>query len=130
MGTEYRLAQQYDTVYLAYRHTWRFLVSEVLNDSVSPLDLTDYDAIKLQTYATSGDSSLLDNLTCSVLTGTTDLENSVAARCQIQWTPSTDEYTAGTTYIARLVGFTTSGSVTEIFEKPWQFEAFAGGPTS
>jgi len=129
MGTEHRLAQQYDTVYLPYRHTWRFLVTEVLNDAVSPLDLTSFDAIKLQTYQTTGDSSLIDNLTCSVLTGSTDLENSVAARCQIQWTPTTDSYSAGN-YVARLVGFTTSGSITEIFEKPWVFEAFVGGPTT
>ena len=130
MGTEYRLAQQYDTAYLGYRHTWRFLVEEVLNDSVAPLVLTDFDAVKLQTYLTSASASLIDDLTCTVLDNATDHENSVAARCQIQWTPATDSYTAGTTYIARLVGYTTSGAITEILEKPWQFEAFAAGPTS
>ena len=125
--TEYRNPQQYDSIRIDFQHTWRFLVENVVNDNVTSLDLSTFDSVHLHTYAFETSSALITDVTCTVLTATADLERSTQARCQVQWTPADADFNAGT-YKARLVGKT--GSDLEILEHPWEFTAYAGGPTS
>ena len=129
MATKYRLPQQYGEVYLGFAHTWRFLIEQVLNDNVTPLDLSGYDTVWLHVYAFETSASLLVNATCPVLTGAGDLESGTQARCSITWTPTAGlGFVDSTEYKARIVGKTAS--TFEIFDKPWNFTAYTGGPTA
>ncbi len=124
-GEQYRLAQQYDTAYVDYLHTWRFLVEEVVNDAVVPFDLTGFDEVRLQIYLDDAAPTLISDEAATVLIGAEDLEEGVPARCEVSWTAMSGDFTPDTEYRAKLVG--VAGATKQVIEKPWLFQAFSAG---
>ena len=128
VGEQYRLAQRYDTAYIDYAHTWRFLVEEVKNDDIVPVNLSAYDNVQLQIYLDEDQPALIIDAAATVLTASEDLEVGVPARCEVTWLAATGSGFTEVEYRAKLVGI--ASAVPTILGKPWLFRAFKGGPQS
>lgn len=120
----FRLSPIYAVFYKDRVTRLRFTIRKLQNETLAPLDLTAYDAIKFRAFQDDSTPALIANATLTPLSAAADKIDSVVCRCE-----GTVTFAAVLSAIRCQVELHLGGAI-EIADAQWEADVVVGGATS